>query len=562
VAGAGCGVKAGEEGDVDLGNVWLAAGHNDGSVRIWDLETERCVTTLHPMVDGSQSCYSRGVFAAPDWSRVVHFKKPQDHSPESGGLHVWDLSSDGTQERYVFVHGCKNSLGFKVASTALLYHDKSKRRSVEQCSSRVVRFEQSQESKLKIERSSCSSRSLREGGTLGCLMSREEDELSESTDSMLLMRFEDDFVSGLAERNDMCCRVANCEDRVLVADVDKTTGTVTVLDALTSEIINEFRTTEDHIICSVAAFQREDGRVLVVTGDSVGMIRMQMADSGELIGQRKALQDVVWDVAIAVKAGKVMGAYGKGGSWIWSFGKEGPLGPDESKSRAIADGMPSRATDDEARNNQSNHFHWIYSIAFSGDGKLAASGAYFDKFVLVWDTATGTVLRKLDINEAGQIRPVKVAVSSSGDWIMCASKMEGDNKTTFLNLWGPYNQEFSSRFMRRIEMSVCRFVTIKTSQDGLRGNIRFEHKEDGNETYEWALAGSLDPELVISPTAASDDVVSELVQARQGSQKLLLEQMNRTELYMFGSPVTAGGIAAHARPLQCLIAVLLASPHG
>jgi hypothetical protein len=61
---------------------------------------------------------------------------------------------------------------------------------------------------------------------------------------MLLMRFEDYLVAELAERDGMkCCRVANREDRVLVAAVSKYTGVVTVLDALTSYIITEFRTT-------------------------------------------------------------------------------------------------------------------------------------------------------------------------------------------------------------------------------------------------------------------------------------------------------------------------------
>jgi hypothetical protein len=43
-------VKPAKVGDVGLKKCWLGAGLDDGSVRIWDLETERCVTTLHPMV--------------------------------------------------------------------------------------------------------------------------------------------------------------------------------------------------------------------------------------------------------------------------------------------------------------------------------------------------------------------------------------------------------------------------------------------------------------------------------------------------------------------------------
>jgi hypothetical protein len=84
---------------------------------------------------------------------------------------------------YDFVNGCKNILGFELASAALLHQDNSKRCSVERCSSRAVRFE----------------RSSAEG------------KLSEVTNSMLLVTVvEDDFVAEMAESDDMmCCRVAN-----------------------------------------------------------------------------------------------------------------------------------------------------------------------------------------------------------------------------------------------------------------------------------------------------------------------------------------------------------------
>jgi WD40 repeat protein len=126
VAGEGCGVKPEFEiGDVGVDKVaWLATGHEDGRVRICDLQTERCANALlHPAVDGPHDSYSRGVSVAPDGSRVVHFTA-------SGELHVWDLSSDGTQERYAPVNGCDNSLAFELASAALLYQEKSKRSSV------------------------------------------------------------------------------------------------------------------------------------------------------------------------------------------------------------------------------------------------------------------------------------------------------------------------------------------------------------------------------------------------------------------------------------------------
>jgi hypothetical protein len=46
---------------------------------------------------------------------------------------------------------------------------------------------------------------------------------------------------------------------------------------------------------------------------------------------------------------------------------------------------------------------------------MAASSSYYDKFVLVWETATGTVLRQLESEEAGLIMPLEIAVLSTGD---------------------------------------------------------------------------------------------------------------------------------------------------
>jgi hypothetical protein len=124
---------------------------------------------------------------------------------------------------------------------------------VEECSSRAVRFERSLQSENKRKISSYSGRRLRKV-SFGCLTRTEEDELSEATDSLLLMRFED-LVAGLAERDGMKrFRVPNREYIVLVAAVSKYTGVVTVLDALTSDIITEIRTTEVEYIFSVAAF--------------------------------------------------------------------------------------------------------------------------------------------------------------------------------------------------------------------------------------------------------------------------------------------------------------------
>jgi hypothetical protein len=212
--------------------------------------------------------------------------------------------------------------GFEIASAALLYRDST--RSVDQCSSRAVRFQRVLHS--IVETNSCSSGHIvAELGPVVCLTSSEEDELSEATDSLLLMAVEDDSVAELAASgNVMCCRVAYCVDGVLVAAVTNWADAIMLLDAISSQIIYKFRFND--FIYSVAAFQREDGRFLVCTGDRRGVIRIQLADSGPIIGQWQALRDIGSDSAISFKARKVMGAYGRtdGGLWIGLSEKEGP----------------------------------------------------------------------------------------------------------------------------------------------------------------------------------------------------------------------------------------------
>jgi hypothetical protein len=106
-------------------------------------------------------------------------------------LHVWDFSPDGTQERYEFVYGCKNRFGFEIVIAVRLSQDSTC--SVEQCSSRAVRFGRVLLSNVQTK--VCSfGRSSRELGPLDC-----ENELSKATDSMLLMRVEDNSVAELAK---------------------------------------------------------------------------------------------------------------------------------------------------------------------------------------------------------------------------------------------------------------------------------------------------------------------------------------------------------------------------
>jgi hypothetical protein len=265
---------------------------------------------------------------------------------------------------------------------------------------------------------------------------------------------------------------------------------------------------------------------LVVTGDADRLIRMIMADSGEILGQWQAFRNILNDVSIAVKAGTVMGAFGSVGLSIWSVGVHRL--DDRSSSPASADALPlSRVTDGEALSNISKHSWEIRSIAFSGDGEVAASCAYNNKFVLVCNTAKGTVLRKLEFNEAGRILPRAVAVSRSGDWIMCGGEI-GE-----VRLWGgPSNQELFAHVSTTSRP--CCVAFNSSSQDRLHGAIRCDIEDDEYEAYQWAHSGSsLDPKIILTPTAAYEGVVPELKQARQGSRELLLEIIDGgTELHV------------------------------
>jgi hypothetical protein len=61
----------------------------------------------------------------------------------------------------------------------------------------------------------------------------------------------------------------------------------------------------------------------------------------------------------------------------------------------------------------------------------------------------------------------------------------GDN---LISLWGPANQEFSTRFWHDITMGI-RFITIhKSSKDRLHGEILFGYENFGCEMCEWVLS--------------------------------------------------------------------------
>jgi WD40 repeat protein len=219
-----------------------------------------------------------------------------------------------------------------------------------------------------------------------------------------------------------------------------------------------------------------------------------------------------------------------GGLWIWSIGDNWPAVAQSNKSPEVADGLRLAKWPP----NQQKHSTSVSSIAFTGDGKVAAScsDSLKDRFVLVWDTATGTVLRKLDIDvkAAGPIRAWAVAISSSGDWILCAGSVGGnDSDDGFVNLWGPSSQQvYFGEIKRQSNIWAYQWgATIHqcSSQDRFHGAIFVKTEEDGYEMYEWALSLSLNPEIIVTATTtATENVASKTKQARQGSRDLVLQR--------------------------------------
>jgi hypothetical protein len=110
-------------------------------------------------------------------------------------------------------------------------------------------------------------------------------------------------------------------------------------------------------------------------------------------------------------------------------------------------------------------------------------------------------------------------------------------------------------------MSLC-CVTINTSRGRSRGTVICGSEADGYEPFEWVLLGSSDPEIKISPTTATEDVVSACKQADQGIESCCSKPIVSLSV-MFGMPpLLMGWLAALARQLQCLIVLFNASPHG
>jgi WD40 repeat protein len=211
VAGEGCAVKQEDERSV-VDRVWLVAGHHDGSVRIWNLETERFLATLHPIV-GLHCSTSHCISIAPD--RVVScISRIQDATAQKKDYCMYGIYHPMARERYELVHGCQDNLGFEVASAAL--HQDATKRNVELCNSRAVRFEQSGALNERQKRSSSKPHSVR-SRVLDCLASK-ENRRSRCSGSVQSMRVEDELAASVGESKYLeCSPIANCGACVLVA---------------------------------------------------------------------------------------------------------------------------------------------------------------------------------------------------------------------------------------------------------------------------------------------------------------------------------------------------------
>jgi hypothetical protein len=238
----------------------------------------------------------------------------------------------------------------------------------------------------------------------------EEDKDAQTSDSILHMGVNDELAAVFVDSDEMkCSRVApngcdaNEDDRALVVAVPCTNPGVSshcsAPPRRPNSSANHLPLHGDRIWSVEASQAAADVRrcVLVVAGDWRGMVRMRIADSGELVGQWKGGSDFVYDVAIDVKACMVMGAYGRSGLSVWSFkiGESGPRKP----LVVVADGPP-RAM--EVPLDTFNHSSAIGSIGLARDGHVAVSCSHQDEFVLVWETATGKSTRQLDIDSSDE----------------------------------------------------------------------------------------------------------------------------------------------------------------
>jgi hypothetical protein len=96
--------------------------------------------------------------------------------------------------------------------------------------------------------------------------------------------------------------------------------------------------------------------------------------------------------------------------------------------------------------------------------------------------------------------PWAVAISNSGEWILCTGCLEDDRDCAFVNLWGQSKQVFVGQFKINAKGVYNWAATIISQEQRLQGAILVEI-DHVVETYSWAPAGS-DFEMVVTTRLA------------------------------------------------------------
>ncbi len=162
---------------------------------------------------------------------------------------------------------------------------------------------------------------------------------------------------------------------------------------------------------------------------------------------------------------------------------------------------------------QTGHSGWVYSVAFSPDGKLLASGSS-DQTIKLWDAATGTELRSL----RGHTYNVEAVVFSRDGKLLVS--LSGGNEIKIWNL----PQGTLARTIRPTDYANT--IAISPGGDTIasgdnRGRIRLWNTNDGREARVLQSTASRINSVAFSPdrrflVSGGDDFVINIWDVRSG----------------------------------------------